>query len=134
MPFPVTTGATIMKPRPPAALLPTLLVLPLLSPLISHADTLTTPSFVVQIKANCAEGNVTCDNVSYIGTSKKTGKAITLRGKTVHSMCADGVTPCKFRGYEFKSGAVQYLVMEEGDLIVRQGQKVLVQEHGEWQY
>lgn len=101
---------------------------------LTHADTLTTPSFVIQIKTHCAEGDVSCDNVSYIGTSKKSGKAISLRGKTLHSLCADGVTPCRFLGYEFKSGAIRYRVLEGGELIVTQGQKVLVQEAGDWQY
>lgn len=99
----------------------------------SYADTLVTPSFRIEITVNCAEGNVTCDDVTYVGTSKRSGEAISLHGKTMHSMCADGVTPCHFQGYEFKSGTTRYIVLESGELIVKQGQKVLVQEHGEWQ-
>lgn len=98
-----------------------------------HAETLVTPSFSIDIRVNCAEGNVTCDNVRYVGTSRKSGKVISLRGKTLHRMCADGVTPCRFLGYEFRSGGVRYLVLEDGGLIVSQGGKVLVQEQGEWQ-
>ncbi len=119
-----------MKPILHAA---TVLLL-LASPLLSVAGTLNTPSFVVHIKSNCEEGNVTCNNVTYTGTSKKTGKGITLRGKTLHSMCADGVTPCRFLGYEFKSGAITYRVYENGQLIVTQREKVLVKETGEWEY
>ncbi len=106
----------------------------LLSALAAQADTLTTPSFVIQIKTHCAEGNVSCDNVTYVGTSRKSGKAVSLRGRTLHRLCADGVTPCRFLGYEFKSGDIRYQVLESGDLIVIQGQKVLVQETGDWQY
>jgi hypothetical protein len=100
----------------------------------SWASTLTTPSFTVNIKAQCAEGNVTCDKVSYVGISKKTGKSIILRGKTVHSMCADGVTPCRFLGYEFRNGGTYYRVSEDGNLLVTQGKKVLVSEKGRWRW
>jgi hypothetical protein len=96
------------------------------------ASTLTTPSFVIEVKVNCAEGNVTCDNVTYIGTSKKTGKSITLRGRTKHSLCADGVTPCGFEGYEFQNGKAYYQVLNAGTLLVMQDQKVLVEEKGSW--
>ena len=112
-----------------------LLLLPILFLFAGQAcaSTLTTPSFVIQIKVNCAEGDVTCDNVIYVGTSKKTGKSIRLRGKTKHSMCADGVTPCQFQGYEFKNGTAYYRVLEDGSLLVMQGKKVLLEEKGNWE-
>lgn len=96
------------------------------------ARTLTTPSFVVQIKLNCAEGNVTCDDVTYVGTSKKTGKSIRLRGKTKHSLCADQVTPCRFLAYEFWNGRTSYQVFDDGRLSVRQQEKTLLEEQGRW--
>jgi hypothetical protein len=100
----------------------------------TYASTLTTPSYTIQIKVNCEEGNVTCDNVTYVGTSKKTGQSITLRGKTKHAMCADGVTPCHFQGYEFWNGKTYYRVLEDGSLLVMQGKKVLLQEKGSWEW
>lgn len=96
------------------------------------AATLETASFVVTIDVRCAEGNVTCDNVMYTGTSKKTGKSITLRGRTMHSTCADGVTPCQFQGYVFRRGHASYTITQGDDLIVMQGEKTLVREHGTW--
>jgi hypothetical protein len=108
----------------------------LLTPDVKHdfnSSTLITPSFVIEIKMNCAEGNVTCDNVTYVGTSKKSGKSITLRGRTKHGLCADGVTPCGFQGYEFKNGATYYRVLEDGSLLVTQGEKVLLEEKGNWE-
>lgn len=99
----------------------------------ARADTLTTPSFVIDIKVNCEEGNVSCDDVSYTGTSRKTGKSIKLRGKTMHTLCADGVTPCRFLGYEFRNGKTSYKVFEGGELSVTQGKKVILEEKGEWQ-
>jgi len=99
----------------------------------AHADTLTTPSFTVEITVNCEEGSVTCDDVAYVGTSKKTGKSIKLHGRTKHTTCADGVTPCRFLGYEFRNGKIYYHVLEDGTLLVVQGKKTLLSEKGEWQ-
>ena len=98
-----------------------------------QAQTLSTSSFTVKIKVNCKEGNVTCENVIYNGISKKTGKTISLKGRTMHSKCADGVTPCHFQGYIFKSGTTSYTVMEDGELIVMRGTKLLLQERGKWE-
>ena len=100
---------------------------------LARAGTLTTPSFKVEIKVNCAEGNVTCDDITYVGTSKKTGKSIKLRGKTMHTTCADGVTPCRFLGYEFRNGKTYYQVLDDGTLQVIQNNKTLLSEKGEWQ-
>lgn len=101
----------------------------------AHAQaeqTLETPGFTVKITQQCEEGNVTCDDVRYVGTSKKSGKAITLRGKTMHSLAADGVTPGAFQGYVFKSGRVSYTVFADGRLVVTEGKKTLVNQRGEW--
>lgn len=95
-------------------------------------ETLDTPGFTVKIAQQCEEGNVTCDDVVYTGTSKKTGKAITLRGKTMHSMAADGVTPGAFQGYVFRSGRVNYTVFADGRLVVTEGKKTLVNQRGTW--
>ena len=102
-------------------------------PGLAHADTLTTRSFSIQIQVNCAEGDVVCDDVTYRGGNRRSGESISLRGKTLHSLCADGVTPCRFLGYEFRNGPFRYLVFESGGLRVTRGNKVLVDESGEWQ-
>lgn len=101
-------------------------------PEADSARTLTTPSFIVRIKVNCAEGNVTCNNVTYVGTSRKTGKSITLHGNTKHSMCADGITPCRFQGYEFWNGKTYYRVLDDGSLSVLQQNRTLLEERGSW--
>ena len=97
------------------------------------ASTLNTPSFAITIEVRCEEGNVTCDNVRYVGVSKKTGNSISLKGKTIHTKCKDG-TPCRFLGYEFKSGSTFYRVLEEGRLEVTRGNKILVDEAGDWKW
>jgi hypothetical protein len=96
------------------------------------ADTLTTKGFKIDIQVNCAEGNVTCDRVSYRGRDLKTGKSLRLSGKTIHSLCADGVTPCRFLGYEFRKRNYLYVVNEGGLLQVYKGGKLLVSQQGTW--
>jgi hypothetical protein len=95
-------------------------------------DTLETPSYKIKIESRCPEGFVTCDDVKYVGVSKKTGKSITLIGKTVHAVGADGVTPAHFLGYEFTNGSTTYFVSDDGEISVKQGKKILVQETGVW--
>ncbi|SDL30913.1 hypothetical protein SAMN05661010_01410 [Modicisalibacter muralis] len=97
------------------------------------AATLVTPHYTVTIERHCAEGNVTCDDVTYTGKSRISGNAITLRGATWHTLCADGVTPCRFLGYRFKNGNVTYVVTQDGKLeVVRNETEVLISEEGNW--
>jgi hypothetical protein len=102
------------------------------------ADTLTTPSFKITITEKCEDGEVPCDNVSYLGVSRKTGKTIQLKGKTLMHYCPDdqgdgpGKTPCHHQGYEFHNGAVTYLVLNDGRLIVDRGKTRLFEETGDW--
>jgi hypothetical protein len=99
----------------------------------ASAETLQTKNFEVDIIRNCAEGEVTCDNVSYMGTNRKTGDSISLTGKTLHQLCADGVTPCHFLGYEFNNGNYRYLVTSDGTLQVYRGSELILSEQGTWQ-
>jgi hypothetical protein len=96
------------------------------------ADTLTTKGFKIDIQVNCEEGNVTCNRVSYRGQDLKTGKSLRLSGKTVHSLCADGVTPCRFLGYEFRNRNYRYVVTEAGLLEIYKSGKLLVSQQGTW--
>jgi len=102
-------------------------------PAAGLAKTLATPSFMVRIEANCPQAGVGCDDVRYRGTSKKTGKTITLSGKTSHSPCAGRSAPRGFQGYEFWNGQTCYRVLDDGRLSVLQSDKVLLEERGSWQ-
>lgn len=93
---------------------------------------LDTPGYTVRLEIRCDEGEVSCDRVTYTGTSRRSGAAITLPGATWHTPCADGVTPCRFQGWQFRHGATVYRVTEGGRLIVTQGTKALVEEQGTW--
>lgn len=101
----------------------------------ASATTLITDNYVVTIDVNCSEGNVSCNDVTYEGVSRKSGNSISLKGETWHSLCADGITPCKFLGYIFKKGSYNYLVYESGLLQITLGEnKVLVERNGMWVY
>jgi hypothetical protein len=102
------------------------------NPIFSYASELSTRSFDIKIIENCSEGEVGCTNVTYIGTSKKTGDKITLSGKAIMHMCPDLVTPCSHEGYEFKNGNVGYRVTSDGVLVVSRDGKILLQEQGTW--
>jgi hypothetical protein len=97
-----------------------------------NASKLNTPSFQVQVSVNCEEGNVTCNDVTYVGVNRKTKASIKLRGKTVHSLCKDRVTPCHFLGYEFQNRRYRYFVSEDGRLEIYRGQSLVASEQGIW--
>jgi hypothetical protein len=96
------------------------------------AESLKTKNHRVIITRNCPEGSVTCNNVSYYGLNFRTGTSIRLKGKTLHRLCADGVTPCQFLGYEFFNGNTRYVVGTDGSLRVTQGKRLILQEIGTW--
>ena len=104
-------------------------------PSVTIAGTLTTENYTVTITQQCPEGHVTCDKVKYLGVSKKTGSSIVLNGTTLHTKCADGETPCRFLGYEFKNGNITYRVLERGLLqVIKNKTEVLLEEKGTWSY
>lgn len=76
---------------------------------------LVTPEYRLEFTLNCAEGNVTCDDVELViyNNLDQTIKD-TAKGKTRHTTCADGLSPCRFIGYTFISGAATYEIHEDG--------------------
>ena len=102
-------------------------------PALAWGMELDTPGFKVTIESGCGEGEVACDDYTYTGTSKRSGNSITLQGSSWHTVCADGVTPCRFIGYRFRNGNVVYRVYESGLLEVIEGEdRVLVRQQGTW--
>lgn len=110
------------------------MTIPLLLSQGALADTLKTKDFRVTITNNCPEGTVVCNNVTYYGINVKTNASLKLRGRTVHTSCADGVTPCRFIGYEFFNGNYRYFVTEQGSLQVYQNGKLVLNQRGNWQH
>ncbi|BDA66989.1 hypothetical protein RIVM261_029210 [Rivularia sp. IAM M-261] len=97
---------------------------------LANAETIKTNNFSVKITRNCAEGNVTCNNVTYVGKDLKTGKSIRLTGKTIHTRGADGRTPGRFLGYEFRNNKFLYRVTADNKLQVFKSGKLILQEQG----
>ena len=99
--------------------------------------TLITDSQEIRIVVRCPEGEVSCDRVAYHGKDRKTGKSVRLTGSTLHTLCADGVTPCRFLGYRFRSGNLVYSLLEDpdgqtGTLVLSKDGKTLLEERGVW--
>ncbi|MBO2594883.1 hypothetical protein I6M54_08510 [Shewanella algae] len=94
--------------------------------------TLETDGYKIEIEINC-ESEMLCDDVSYIGQSKKSGNKIRLTGRTVHTVCNDGVTPCTFQGYEFQNGSINYFVSVFGELsVTNQHGELILEQSGQW--
>ncbi|WP_099049552.1 hypothetical protein [Shewanella algae] len=92
------------------------------------ALTLETDGYKIEIEINC-ESEMLCDDVSYIGQSKKSGKQIRLTGRTVHTVCNDGVTP----SYEFQNGSINYFVSVFGELsVTNQHGELILEQSGQW--
>ncbi|MBK1713127.1 hypothetical protein [Rubrivivax gelatinosus] len=96
------------------------------------AQTLLTPGYRVSVEPRCVEGEVACADVEYVGRSRRSGRSIRLDGRALHTQCADGVTPCRFLGWEFHNGDTVYRVFEAGELVVTRGDTVLLREQGRW--
>ena len=102
---------------------------------LAHAtQTLTTASQVITIDVRCEEGELGCTDVHFSGVERKTGRTLSLRGEEVYRLCADGETPCQFLHYRFEQGDLVYLLGDNGLLHVKQGEQVLIEEQGEWDY
>ena len=92
------------------------------------AESFNTNNFSIKITGNCLEGYVTCNNVIYQGTDLRSGKSIRLKGRTHHTICKDGVTPCRFLGYVFRNGNYLYRVTNMNVLEVYKGGKLILSE------
>ncbi len=99
------------------------------------AETLTTDNFIIEIEHDCEEGNVTCDMIKFIYSPIGIEQKQTVVGKTVHTKCADGVTPCTFQGYQFLADGTTYFIYNSGvlEVIDSEGNQLLV-EQGKWQH
>jgi hypothetical protein len=98
----------------------------------ASALALETPHYRVQITPQCEEGEISCERVEYLGRHKDSGRSLKLLGRTHHTLCADGVTPCRFLGYLFRNGRTTYWVGEDGTLRVTVGKRLLLEESGQW--
>ena len=100
---------------------------------VAFGETLTTDNFTIQIERGCEEGVVTCNKIKFTYSPVGFKKKQVVMGKTVHTKCADGITPCAFQGYEFRADGAIYFIYNSGVLEVTDpdGNQLLV-EQGKW--
>jgi hypothetical protein len=91
---------------------------------------LQTEHYKITIREFCPEP-FDCNHVVYRAVSN-TGKSITLHGSHIWHDCPGTHDPCHPIGYQFKNKGTEYLVTEDGSLIVTQGSKTLLNEPGKW--
>lgn len=110
-------------------------VLLLLLSSFANADTLISPSYRFVLEQNCAEGEVSCATISGYLETKASGVKQNFTGETRHSLCADGVTPCRFQGYEVSAGGITYFLTDDGGIsIIAKDGTVTGSEQGQWSW
>ncbi len=92
---------------------------------LAGAETLVTKNFQIKITQHCEEGNVSCDRVTYVGKSLKTGKSIFLTGKTLNNSRSYTLL-----GYEFRNGPYRYLITSDNTLLVYKRDRLILREQG----
>ncbi|ESP92500.1 MULTISPECIES: hypothetical protein [Pseudoalteromonas] len=80
----------------------------------SYGQTLVTGKYELTITELCEEGVVGCDNVVLNMIEHDSAEKIRIGGEAFHTMCADGVTPCAFQGYRFKTKSETYRILNNG--------------------
>lgn len=88
---------------------------------------ISTEKFTIAITNHCGDFNAPCNDVSYLGVRKSDNSVITLKGKTLQNTAGEVV------GAEFNNGNVSYKVdYKPVKLIVSEGDRVLVEQAGQW--
>jgi hypothetical protein len=97
-----------------------------------NAETLITPTYEIEI-GSCPEGYVTCDTIQFDVKELKADIISAYTGGTLHTLCQDGVTPCRFLGYQFRGDIGHFYILSDGNLEIddQSGQAILV-EQGQW--
>lgn len=67
-------------------------------------------NFDIDLKVNCPEGEMACDDVSYDAINKKTGARLHLKGRVLTNYYSHD-----FRGFEFKNGDYIYTLRPDPD-------------------
>jgi len=93
---------------------------------------LVTPSYQLRMDSRCVEGEVSCDRYTLQGQERKSGKPLMMQGRSMHTTCADGITPCRFLGYRFGNPEHSFLITEDGLLNIYHGDSLILHEQGRW--
>jgi len=87
----------------------------------------STPTYEMSIEVSCVEGMISCDNVHMILNNKKTKESVSVIGSTLHTICADGATPCRFLGYKFQKDDLKYMIINQR-FTIHESKKEIVSE------
>lgn len=108
------------------------------SPPERELGTLVTDGYEVTLRTECAEGEVSCDRIYADALVLEGNQTRALRGSTLHTLCADGVSPCRFLGYQLSDDTYDYRVLENGQLHIQRcdefGCESIHNEQGQWQF
>lgn len=97
------------------------------------SQTLVTNEYELTITELCEEGIVGCDNVVLNMIPHDSADKKRIGGEAFHTMCADGVTPCAFQGYRFKTKNEIYRILDDGTFqIFDKNGKQILSEKGKW--
>lgn len=100
---------------------------------LAYGEKFVSDNFSIEMEPQCAEGEVACSHIKFTITVPGAEKSSVIYGKSKYAMCADGVTPCRFQGYEFMSDGSRYFINSVGLLVVTDEQdNVLLTEVGKW--
>lgn len=83
-----------------------------------QAGTLVTDAGIVHVDSLCPEGYVECDYVSLKFAGQAGSAKPSLLGSTLYSRCADGISPCRFLGYEFPKAHTTIRIYDQGDSVL----------------
>ncbi|ALU44935.1 hypothetical protein [Pseudoalteromonas rubra] len=99
----------------------------------TFAQTLVTSKYELTITELCEEGVVGCDNVVLNMIEHDSADKKRIGGEAFHTKCADGVTPCAFQGYRFKTKNKTYRILNNGTFQVfdKNGEQIY-SEKGQW--
>ena len=81
-----------------------------LPPAALTGEIIETKSYKIEVTRRCPEGYISCDNVLFNVENKTSSSKFSAVGKTVHTTCKDGETPCRFLGYQFNQADEIYFV------------------------
>ena len=97
----------------------------------SHAATLETRNYTIEITPLCGEAVRDCEQFAYAGTHNRSGVRTNITGKPGMRACI-GSKPCDPLGWQFYDGNTSYFISQDGQVIVTNGRKTLVNERGAW--
>lgn len=106
-----------------------------LAPRIALSGEFVTQHYKLIIITNCKAENVTCDDIDLTAINRDSEIIIfQTKGRTRHSRSANGITPGRFLGYEFKIENMTYFLTEDDTLLIKADKSdIVIKEKGEWQ-